>query len=72
MASNSTPPAVLMASSMGRAATNRMGSALMAAANCAASLICALLSTSYKMAALMPSMCKRLFRWLDSERVPRG
>lgn len=72
MASKRTPPAVLIASSRGRIAVTVMGSDLMAVANCIGSLMASLLSSSYKMLSLMPSRFKRLDRWLDREREPRG
>ena len=65
-------PAVLMASSSGRVATTVMGKALMAWASATGSFMPSLPRCSYRMPALMPSRPRRLLRWLDCEREPRG
>lgn len=67
-----TPPALLIALSIGRVAITQNGSALMAAASLVGSAIWSLSNTSYSIAAYMPSRCSRHFRWLVSERDPRG
>ena len=48
------------------------GKALMARARASDCCTPSLPNTSYRMPSLMPSRPRRLFRWLDSERVPRG
>ena len=61
-----------MASSIGRAAIRRTGSALMAAARRSGCSIASLGSSSCSRAILMPSRPRRLLRWLLRLREPRG
>ena len=71
-ASKRTPPAVLIASSIGRGAASRSGSALMKPASTSGSFSCAGDSNSCSRPIFTPCRCSRLFRCVDRLRVPRG